>query len=54
VERDGTAKSRLLFRRDESSLEIATNSQAWSFDGDGALLRLVSEAMRIRLAHLFV
>jgi superfamily II DNA or RNA helicase len=25
----------------------------WSFDGDGALFRLVSEAMRIRLAHLF-
>ena len=25
----------------------------WSFDGDGALLRLVSEAWRIRLAHLF-
>ena len=23
----------------------------WSFDGDGALLRLVSEAYRIRLAH---
>ena len=25
----------------------------WSFDGDGALFRLVSEAHRIRLAHLF-
>jgi hypothetical protein len=25
----------------------------WSFDGDGALFRLVSEALRIRLAHLF-
>ena len=25
----------------------------WSFDADGALLRLVSEAHRIRLAHLF-
>ena len=25
----------------------------WSFDGDGALFRLVSEAQRIRLAHLF-
>jgi len=25
----------------------------WSFDGDGALFRLVSEANRIRLAHLF-
>ena len=26
---------------------------AWSFDGDGALFRLVSKAHRIRLAHLF-
>jgi hypothetical protein len=25
----------------------------WSFDGDGAAFRLVSEAHRIRLAHLF-
>ena len=25
----------------------------WSFDGDGQLFRLVSEALRIRLAHLF-
>ena len=25
----------------------------WSFDGDGALFRLVSEAQRIRLAYLF-
>jgi hypothetical protein len=25
----------------------------WSFDGDGALFRLVSEAQRIRLAHPF-
>jgi len=25
----------------------------WSFDGDGAAFRLVSEANRIRLAHLF-
>lgn len=25
----------------------------WSFDGDGAILRLVSEAYRIRLAYLF-
>lgn len=25
----------------------------WSFNGDGRLLRLVSEAHRIQLAHLF-
>lgn len=27
--------------------------QAWGFDGDGALLRLVAEAHRIRYAYLF-
>ena len=52
-ESDRTAKSRLLFGHDESSLVIATDLQTWSFDGDAALIRLVSEAMRIRLAHLF-
>ena len=29
------------------------DGRPWSFDGDGGLLRLVSEALRIRLAHLF-
>jgi len=43
----------LFFRHDESTLEIVTDGQPWCFDGDGALLRLVSEAHRIRLAHLF-
>ena len=28
-------------------------TRPWSFDGDGSLFRLVSEAQRIRLAHLF-
>ena len=31
---------------------IVTEGQPWSFDADGELLRLVSEAQRIRLAHL--
>jgi len=43
----------LLYRDSESALEIVTEGQPWSFEGDGALLRLVSEAHRIRLAHLF-
>jgi len=43
----------LLYRDDEPRLEVLTAGQAWTFDGDGALLRLVSEANRIRLAHLF-
>jgi hypothetical protein len=43
----------LLYREREPTLEVATAGQPWSFDGDGALFRLVSEANRIRLAHLF-
>jgi len=43
----------LLYRDDESRLEIVEQRKPWSFDGDGALFRLVSEAHRIRLAYLF-
>jgi len=48
----GTANS-LLFRSNEPSLEIVSHKVRWRFDADGALFRLVSEAYRIRLAHLF-
>jgi hypothetical protein len=50
---DGAPHSRVLLRNEEPSLEVASSEGPWSFDGDGALLRLVSEADRIRLAHLF-
>ena len=50
---EGTAGNRLLYRNDEADLEIVEAGRPWSFDGDGALFRLVSEAQRIRLAHLF-
>ncbi len=43
----------LLYRDDEARLEIVEQGRPWSFDGDGGLFRLVSEAQRIRLAHLF-
>ena len=49
----GRVGNRLVYRTDEPILEIVQTGRAWSFDGDGALLRLVSEAYRIRLAHLF-
>src|SRR6266702_4186767 len=42
-----------LYRDREPSIEIATVGRPWSFDGDGSLLRLVSEAYRIHLAYLF-
>ncbi|EKQ69980.1 DNA/RNA helicase, superfamily II, SNF2 family [Leptolyngbyaceae cyanobacterium JSC-12] len=50
---NGQPHTQLLLRDDEPTLEIVTEGHSWSFDGDGALLRLVSEAYRIRLAHLF-
>jgi len=49
----GRLGSELLYRHREPTLEIVSVGRPWSFDGDGALLRLVSEALRIRLAYLF-
>src|SRR3990172_8835144 len=49
----GRVANRLLYRDDEPRLEIVEQGRPWSFDGDGSLFRLVSEAHRIRLAHLF-
>jgi len=49
----GAVAEQLLYRDDEARLEIAAVGRPWSFDGDGALLKLVSEAYRIRLAYLF-
>lgn len=50
---DGKPGSELLYRGDEARIEIVEQGRPWSFDGDGTLFRLVSEAHRIRLAHLF-
>ena len=49
----GRIANQLLSRDDEPRLEIVEVGRPWSLDGDGALFRLVSEAQRIRLAHLF-
>ena len=49
----GQVANELLYRHDEPRLEVVQTGRPWSFDGDGALFRLVSEAQRIRLAHLF-
>src|SRR5579864_9212412 len=43
----------LLYRDREPTLEIGETGRPWSFDGDGKLFRLVSEAHRINLAHYF-
>ena len=50
---EGQLSERLLYRDDEPSLELVEMGRPWSFDGDGGLLRLVSEAYRINLAWLF-
>jgi SNF2 family DNA or RNA helicase len=50
---DGKIGDTLLYRENEAELEIVQAERLWAFDVDGALLRLVSEAYRIHLAHLF-
>jgi superfamily II DNA or RNA helicase len=50
---DGQLGSQLLYRENEALLELVEAERLWAFDIDGALLRLVSEAYRIHLAHLF-
>ena len=50
---EGSPNVTLLYRDHEPSLEILQPGRQWSFTADGALFRLVSEAMRIKLAYLF-
>ena len=50
---DGSVKERLLYRSDEEALFKTSDQRPWPFDGDGQMLRLVSEAYRIELAYLF-
>ncbi|MCY4537815.1 MAG: helicase-related protein [Chloroflexi bacterium] len=50
---DGGLGERVLYRADEATLSIPPDERLWPFDGDGRLLRLVSEAYRIQLGHLF-
>lgn len=42
-----------LYRDDQARIELDARGRAWSFDADGDLLRLVTEANRIKLAHYF-
>jgi len=49
----GKVANELLYRHDETRVEVVEVGRPWSFDGDGGAFRLVSEAHRIRLAHLF-
>jgi hypothetical protein len=49
----GRLANELLYRHDEARIQVVEHGRPWSFDGDGHFFRLVSEAHRIRLAHLF-
>lgn len=43
----------MLFRSDESRLELAEAGRPWAFDAPGEEFKLCLEAYRINLAHLF-
>ena len=49
----GHLGNELIYRDREPTLDVVTNGRPWSFDGDGGMFRLVSEAKRIGLAYLF-
>ena len=50
---NGRVSERLVYRGEEQAFELVEPGQTYSFDADGGLLRLASEAYRIRLAFLF-
>lgn len=50
---DGSVSETTLYRDDEHRLVVEKRGRAWSFDADGSLVRLVTEANRIKLAHYF-
>jgi hypothetical protein len=45
---DGKLGNELLYRHDEPRIEVVQLGRPWSFDGEGAKFRVVSEAHRIR------
>ena len=49
----GRLGNQILYRENENEIEILDNHLPWSFDADANLMRLVSEAYRINLAHIF-
>ncbi len=49
----GELGQRVLYKEDESELTLNGSALPWSFDADGNLMRIASEAYRIDLAHLF-
>jgi superfamily II DNA or RNA helicase len=50
---NGRVNERLVYRGEEAVFEVVERGRSFPLDADGGLLRLASEAYRIRLAHLF-
>ena len=50
----GQLGSQILYRGDEATVDVLGDNLPWSFTADADRMRLVSEAYRIHLAHLFV
>jgi SNF2 family DNA or RNA helicase len=50
---NGRVGERLVYRGEESGFDLLEAGRSYAFDADGGLLRLASEAYRIRLAYLF-
>lgn len=49
----GNLANQLVYRENEENIQILEDNLPWSFDADGNLMRLTSEAYRINLAHIF-
>lgn len=49
----GHLASQLIYRENEGGIDVLNDNLPWSFDADGDLMRLASEAYRINLAHIF-
>lgn len=50
---NGRILERLLFEEEAPALRVVQDGRRYAFDADGGLHKLASEALRIRLAHLF-
>jgi superfamily II DNA or RNA helicase len=53
IDEDGIAGNEIILKGMEPPMEVVEKGRAWSFSADAAIVRLVSEAKRINLAHLF-
>lgn len=49
----GALGAEMIYRETEPNIEVLSGNLPWSFDADGAKMKLASEAYRISLAHLF-